>query len=162
MMCAPKTLLAMLLAATLAGCATQVEQAPSALPIPAQWRNQVGPGSTVEANWWRAFNDPALNQLVEQALRNNPDILIARSRVEQYRAQLRGAQGDNFPTLDAGVAASRARAVSAATGQPAQSSVFQGLLQANYNVDLWGERSSSIDAAKRAWRPSRPQPAPLS
>lgn len=148
MMPAPKTLLAMMLTATLAGCATKIGQAPSSLPIPAQWRNQVGPGATMEANWWRAFHDPALNQLVEQALRNNPDILIARSRVEQYRAQLRGAQGDNFPTLDAGVAVSRARTLSAVTGQPYQSSVFQGLLQANYNVDLWGERSSSIDAAQ--------------
>lgn len=145
---APKTLMMMMLTATLAGCATEVQQAPSALPIPMQWRNQVGPGAAVEASWWRAFNDASLNQLVEQALRNNPDILTARSRVDQYRAQLRGAQGDNFPTLDAGVAASRARAISAATGQPAQSTVFQGLLQANYNVDLWGERSSSIDAAK--------------
>ncbi|TDT01332.1 efflux transporter outer membrane subunit [Erwinia rhapontici] len=148
MMPAPKTLVMMMLTATLAGCATEVEQAPSALLIPMQWRNQVGPGAAVEASWWRAFNDASLNQLVEQALRNNPDILTARSRVDQYRAQLRGAQGDNFPTLDAGLAASRARAISAATGQPAQSTVFQGLLQANYNVDLWGERSSSIDAAK--------------
>lgn len=145
---APKTLFVMMLSATLAGCATEVEQAPSSLPIPTQWRNQVGPGAAVEARWWRAFNDPSLNRLVDQALRNNPDILTARSRVDQYRAQLRGAQGDNFPTLDAGVSATRARSLSAATGQPAESAVFQGLLQASYNVDLWGERSSSIDAAK--------------
>lgn len=145
---AQKALLALLLASMLSACATQVDQAPASLPIPDGWRSQVGPGAAVEANWWRAFGDPQLNQLVEQALRNNPDILIARSRVDQYRAQLRGAQGDNFPTLDAGVAATRARAISAVTGQPYQYSVFQGLLQANYNVDLWGARSSSIDAAK--------------
>ena len=141
------TLCALMMTATLAGCATQVEKAPASLPIPAQWRNQVGPGAAPEASWWQAFNDPALNQLVEQALRNNPDILTARSRVDQYRAQLRATQGDDFPTLDAGVAASRARAISAVTGQPYQYSVFQGLLQANYNVDLWGERSSSVNAA---------------
>ncbi|CCG86895.1 efflux transporter outer membrane subunit [Erwinia piriflorinigrans] len=143
-----KALSVMTLAAALSGCATHVERAPSSLPIPAQWRNQVGPGAAVEADWWRAFNDPALNQLVIQALHHNPDILTARSRVDQYRAQLRGAEGDNFPTLDAGVASSRARAISAVTGQPYQYSVFQGLLQANYQVDLWGERSSSIDAAR--------------
>ncbi|PRD15591.1 transporter [Pantoea coffeiphila] len=148
MMPAQKALLVLLLASMLSACATQVDQAPASLPIPEGWRSQVGPGAAVEANWWRAFGDPQLNQLVEQALRNNPDILIARSRVDQYRAQLRGAQGDNFPTLDAGVAATRARAISAVTGQPYQYSVFQGLLQANYNVDLWGARSSSIDAAK--------------
>lgn len=148
MMASRQTLLVMMMTAALAGCATQVEKAPSSLPIPAQWRSQVGPGAAVEASWWRAFNDSSLNQLVEQALRNNLDILTARSRVDQYRAQLRGAEGDDFPTLDAGVAATRARAISAVTGQPYQYSVFQGLLQANYNVDLWGERSSSVDAAK--------------
>lgn len=141
-------LLAVLLTATLSGCATHVERAPTSLPIPEGWRSQVGPTAAVEAEWWRAFNDPLLNQLVEQALRHNPDILIARSRVDQYRAELRAAQGDSFPTLDVGVASTRARAISAVTGQPYQYSVFQGLLEANYNVDLWGARSDSIEASK--------------
>ncbi|KAI0244665.1 hypothetical protein L0F63_004950 [Massospora cicadina] len=143
-----RALLAVTLAVTLAGCATEVEKAPGSLPVPSQWRNQVGPSSAVEADWWRAFGDEDLNRLVEQALRNNLDILTARSRVDLYRAQLRADQGDNFPTLDAGVAASHARALSSVTGQPYEYAVFQGLLQANYDVDLWGARSSSIDAAK--------------
>lgn len=141
-------LLTGLLISVLSGCATNVQQAPASLPIPDGWRSHVGPAAPVEQNWWQAFGDPQLNQLVLQALRNNPDILIARSRVDQYRAQLRGAQGDNFPTLNAGVNATRERTLSAVTGQPYDHSVFQGLLQANYNVDLWGARSSSIDAAK--------------
>ncbi|WP_338562785.1 efflux transporter outer membrane subunit [Erwinia sp. E_sp_B04_7] len=142
------SLLAVTIAAVLTGCATEVDKAPGSLPIPQQWRNQVGPASAVEQAWWHAFGDASLNRLVDQALRNNLDILTARSRVDQYRAELRGAMGDNFPTLDAGVAASHARALSSVTGQPYESAVFQGLLQANYEVDLWGARSSSIDAAK--------------
>lgn len=136
--------------ALLAGCATEVEKAPQSLLIPQQWRNQVGPGAPVEANWWRAFNDADLNRLVEQGLRNNPDILTARSRVDQYRAQLRGAEGDNFPTLQAGVNASHARALSSVTGQPYEYALFQGMLEANYNVDLWGTRSSSLEAARQS------------
>ncbi|MFU9135605.1 efflux transporter outer membrane subunit [Erwinia tasmaniensis] len=141
------SLSALLVAATLTGCATQVEKAPGALPIPQQWRNQVGPSSPVEAGWWRNFNDDNLNRLVSQALRNNLDILTARSRVDQYRAQLRGAEGDNLPTLNAGVSATHARALSSVSGQPYEYAVFQGLLQASYDVDIWGARSSSIDAA---------------
>ncbi|WP_156484951.1 MULTISPECIES: efflux transporter outer membrane subunit [unclassified Erwinia] len=137
----------MLVVTALTGCATQVEKAPGALPIPQQWRNQVGPSSPVEAGWWRNFNDDNLNRLVSQALRNNLDILTARSRVEQYRAQLRGAEGDNLPTLNAGVSATHARALSSVSGQPYEYAVFQGLLQASYDVDIWGARSSSIDAA---------------
>jgi len=136
------------MALLLTGCATQVEKAPASLPIPDAWRNNVGPSAAPEAAWWRAFHDEYLNRLVTQALRNNPDILTARSRVDQYRAQLRATQGDNFPTLNAGVAATRERTLSSVTGQPYETDVFQGLLQANYEVDLWGARSSSISAAQ--------------
>nr|WP_195761690.1 efflux transporter outer membrane subunit [Pantoea sp. 201603H] len=143
-----KRLLALLLPLMLAACATEVDKAPDSLLIPPQWRNQIGPMSAPEEDWWRAFGDEDMNRLVIQALRNNPDILIARSRVDQYRAQLRAAQGDNYPTLDVGVGATRARALSAASGLPIENTVFRGLLQANYDVDLWGARSNSIGAAR--------------
>ena len=142
-----RILLASLLALLVGGCATEVAKAPSSLPIPASWRQQVGPAAAPEAEWWRSFADENLNFLVNQALNHNSDILTARARVDQYRAQLRAAQGDNFPTLSAGVAATHQRALSAATGQPYENAVFQGLLQANYEVDLWGSRRNSIRAA---------------
>lgn len=140
--------LASLMALMVSGCATEVEKAPTSLPIPDSWRQQVGPSAAPEAQWWQRFGDDNLNQLVKQALQHNSDILIARSRVDQYRAQLRAAQGDNFPTLSAGVAATHQRALSAVTGQPYENAVFQGLLQANYEVDLWGSRSNSIRASQ--------------
>jgi len=143
-----RILLASWVALLLVGCATEVEKAPSSLPIPDSWRQQVGPTAAPEAQWWRSFGDDNLNHLVNQALNHNSDILTARSRVDQYRAQLRAAQGDNFPTLSAGVAATHQRALSAATGLPYENAVFQGLLQANYEVDLWGSRSNSIRAAE--------------
>ena len=143
-----RQLFASLIALALSGCATEVEKAPSSLPIPDSWRQQVGPLAAPEASWWKKFGDANLNRLVSQALQHNSDILLARTRVDQYRAQLRAAQGDNFPTLSAGVAASHQRALSAATGQPYENAVFQGLLQANYEVDLWGSRSNSIRAAQ--------------
>ena len=150
-----RLLLASLAVLTLAGCATEVEKAPSSLPIPPQWRNQVGPAAAPEAEWWHAFGDDNLNRLVAQALRNNLDILTARSRVEQYRAQLRAAQGDNFPTLSAGAGVTHQRALSSVTGQPYESAVYQGLLQANYNVDFWGARSSSIAASEASLEAQR-------
>ena len=143
-----RLILASLMALMVSGCATEVEKAPTSLPIPDSWRQQVGPSAAPEAQWWQRFGDDNLNRLVNQALQHNSDILIARSRVDQYRAQLRAAQGDNFPTLSAGVAATHQRALSAVTGQPYENAVFQGLLQANYEVDLWGSRSNSILASQ--------------
>lgn len=118
------------------------------LIIPTQWREQVGPTAAVEARWWQAFNDPVLSQLVEQALRNNTDILTARARVDEYRARLRAANGDRLPSLDAGVNGTRARVLSSATGLPIYSTVYQGTLQASYDVDLWGRRADTAAAAR--------------
>ncbi|WP_413727793.1 efflux transporter outer membrane subunit [Sodalis sp. RH19] len=122
--------------------------AQSSLLIPAQWREKVGPAAPVEARWWREFNDPVLSRLVEQALRNNTDILTARARVDEYRARLRAANGDRLPSLDAGVDGTRARVLSSATGLPVYSTVYQGTLQAGYDVDLWGRRSATAAAAR--------------
>lgn len=142
-----RLMLATLTALLLSGCATEVEKAPASLPIPESWRQQVGPGAAPEAQWWRAFGDDHLNRLVSQALLHNSDILTARARVDQYRAQLRAAEGDDYPAVTAGAGATHQRAISAATGLPYENAVFQASLQANYDVDLWGSRRNNISAA---------------
>ena len=37
-------------------------------------------------DWWQGFNDPALNQLVVEALSEGPDVQLAVSRVREARA----------------------------------------------------------------------------
>ncbi|ELQ6264193.1 efflux transporter outer membrane subunit [Cronobacter malonaticus] len=133
----------------LAGCHSgNVEQARPSLIIPPAWRAAVGPSSPTEGFWWRNFHDSALNRYVDQALRYNSDVLLARERVNQYQAQVQAAQGDRFPTLDAGFSAGRSRSQSAATGLPVYGDLYKGSLNASYNVDIWGEYASAADAAK--------------
>ena len=49
------------------------------------------------ADWWRLYNDPVLDSLVEDALAANTDMRQALARVERVRASLRGARGDRLP-----------------------------------------------------------------
>ena len=37
------------------------------------------------ATWWRALNDPELDSLVERAIKSNPDLEIALTRLQQAR-----------------------------------------------------------------------------
>jgi len=48
-------------------------------------------------NWWRAFNDPVLDQLIDRAYRENLPLRIAGVRVLEARAQLGIAIGGLFP-----------------------------------------------------------------
>ncbi len=56
------------------------------------------------ANWWKAFNDPVLDQLIEKALTSkdggNLDLLIATERVLEARASLVQANAAFLPSLD--------------------------------------------------------------
>ncbi|TDQ23573.1 NodT family efflux transporter outer membrane factor (OMF) lipoprotein [Raoultella sp. BIGb0149] len=140
--------LALALSVALAGCrSADVPPAAPSLQIPAAWRADIGPASPLEGVWWRNFHDSQLNQYVEQALRYNSDVLIARERVNEYQARAYAADGSLFPSLDASLTGSRARAQSAATGLPAHSTVYKGGLTASYDVDIWGANRSAADAA---------------
>lgn len=51
--------------------------------------------------WWRGFNDPELNSLIDRATANNLDLRIAESRLRQARAQ-RGVVGSAlWPEINA-------------------------------------------------------------
>ncbi|HFZ8993387.1 TPA: efflux transporter outer membrane subunit [Citrobacter freundii] len=138
-----------LLALVITGCqSVDVEPASPSLQIPAAWRQSNGPASPTERVWWRNFHDSYLNRYVDQALRNNSDVLIARERVNEYQAQVYAAEGSLFPTLDAGLDGTRARTQSAATGLPAYTTLYRGNLTASYDVDIWGVNRSTANAAR--------------
>jgi NodT family efflux transporter outer membrane factor (OMF) lipoprotein len=140
---------ALMVAAALTACqSVDVTPAKPSLQIPAQWRASTGPSSPAEQLWWRNFHDNHLNHYVDQALRNNSDVLIARERINEYQARVYAAEGSLFPSLDASATGTRARTQSAATGQPIYSTLYKGSLTASYDVDIWGVNRSTANAAE--------------
>ena len=59
--------------------------------------------------WWEAFDDSALNQLVETALGSNFDLEEAVARVDQARARARMARAARLPAMQAAVGPSETR-----------------------------------------------------
>ncbi len=59
--------------------------------------------------WWKTFNDPQLDALIDRAVKNNNSLLQAEARVRQARAQLGIEWGTEFPTLSANISASRSQ-----------------------------------------------------
>ena len=96
-------LASLLAAAALAGCTVGPNYRPPEAAVPAGFGEPQAPaGATVDpARWWTAFDDPMLTSLVERALKDNPDIAIAASRVRQARLQEISAYAVGRPTVDA-------------------------------------------------------------
>jgi multidrug efflux system outer membrane protein len=147
---------ALALGTALPGCRIAVPPPPAAtLDVPQAWRGEaspaqaeVGPGAgAVEANWWRAFGDPALDALVTQALARNGDIRTARARLQEYQARIRVARSAQEPSLTAGVTPTRARAIGP-LGTPVESTAIQGNVQAAYELDPFGRLDNATEAAR--------------
>ena len=144
-----RTLVSLLVAAVLAGCA--VTQ-----PVPPKY--DLPPGTATAAqnelleHWWTAFNDPVLNALIEEALAGNWDLKVALTRIEAARSQVLLAQSNLIPSIDLNATATRSR-VSAKTSPPlpagAQlaSNNFGVSLQLSYEIDLWGKYRAGLLAA---------------
>jgi NodT family efflux transporter outer membrane factor (OMF) lipoprotein len=57
--------------------------------------------------WWRSFNDAELDALIERAIRANPDIEIALTRLQEARMRYAGLVGGALPQVAASAAAGR-------------------------------------------------------
>ncbi|WP_445192281.1 efflux transporter outer membrane subunit [Sphingomonas sp. Tas61C01] len=93
---------AALVASLLAGCTVGPNYAPAEVPVPAAFAGPQPAGASVDpAHWWTAFGDPELDRLIAIALKDNPDIAVAASRVRQARLQEIAARATGRPTIDA-------------------------------------------------------------
>ncbi|MFC5480301.1 efflux transporter outer membrane subunit [Massilia suwonensis] len=100
--------------------------------------------------WWLAFQDPRLTELVDEATKNNASLAVAAARVKQARAIAGIAQADRLPQVGLGVGAQRARpAPLEAGGSLAPQNSYSASLSASYEVDLFGRVSSSVEAARQ-------------
>ncbi|RCS56869.1 efflux transporter outer membrane subunit [Parvibium lacunae] len=103
-------------------------------------------------HWWRTFNDPVLDQLLEEAAYSNQDIQLAAARVEEAQAQSVYTNLSRYPGIDANVGASRAK-ISETTGRAAPgirttNNNFLASLAINYEIDFWGKYSRANEAAR--------------
>lgn len=117
---------------------TQSFQAP-----PAAW-----PGDT----WWRRYEDPQLNALMDEALRESPTLAQAEARVRRARALAEQQRAAALPQVSANAQAAEHRQ-SYNLGIP-QDFVPKGYndtgratLDLNWDLDLFGRNRASLAAA---------------
>lgn len=154
-----KTLKLSLLAATtaglLAGCMVgpNYQRPETGLPPAYPEASTSSTVAPVNAEWWRDFNSPQLNALVERALRDSTDIQVALARVEQATATLDAANATLLPEFDLAGSATRNR-ISSLTATPLPASVdpvrndfrAAGTLM-SYELDFWGRARRARESA---------------
>lgn len=135
----------------LAGCAVQPDYQRPALELPQAWKESV-PRAATPSRWWDIYADPGLDRLIDEALAQNADVLVAVARVDEARALLGEAQSAFRPQVDAGARAGRSLS-SAATGllppgAQRERDNYRASLNVSYEIDLFGRLRAASGAAR--------------
>lgn len=115
--------------------AYQQQGKPAASPVTAK----------VEAQWWRAYNSPALNTLMQEALDDVAVLRQAQARILQAQAQARIAGASLLPELQGNLSAQRDAPFSSSHGD-SRSQYVAGVFM-SYELDLWGRNSAQANSA---------------
>jgi NodT family efflux transporter outer membrane factor (OMF) lipoprotein len=149
----------------LAGCAVGPNYKRPAAPTATKWdlaepwREGAPKDALPKGQWWTIFRDDDLNALETQALTANQTIKISLARLEQARATAAIQVSTLFPTVSTSPSAERQRLSGnrptngvPVTLQPVTQNTFVLPFSVSYEVDLFGRRRRSIEAAEAAYR----------
>jgi len=107
-------------------------------------------------NWWRVFNDPVLEGLVQTAYEQNLPLQIAGVRVLEARALLGMVVGDIYPQSQTGFGALEYNRISGSSADlwyPGSANQGMGYWQGNFGIgaswelDFWGKFRRAIQSA---------------
>jgi NodT family efflux transporter outer membrane factor (OMF) lipoprotein len=103
------------------------------------------------AAWWKRFNDPVLNTLIETAFRQNLSLHIAGIRILEARAQLGIAVGNQYPQIQQlrgdytgyGLSENTANTIS---GMDTKYTAANIGFDAAWELDFWGKFRRAVES----------------
>jgi NodT family efflux transporter outer membrane factor (OMF) lipoprotein len=143
------------------GCAVGPDYHRPNMAAPAQWGEPMTGGETNGvssiAAWWKNFNDPELDSLLDRAVQSNLDLKIATARVREARAQYGISSADQWPSVETSDSYTRLResknqpligALPLPPGVPFENNVYQAGFDASWELDVFGGTRRATEAAK--------------
>lgn len=99
--------------ALLGGCAIPARTTPppglARLPAVAKPAAASAPGLWPDSRWWESFSDPGLNRIIAAGIRNNPDLALAKARLDEARSRVLAARSALGTSLTAEADVTRQR-----------------------------------------------------
>ncbi len=147
----------------IAGCAVGPDYATPKLDTPQRWTE--APLAQANAlhlrDWWKTFNDPTLNWLVERAIQSNLDLKLAEARIREARANREMTFTNLLPIIsmrsdsigrhnnsNLGTASSGGLSGGSLGTSNQTVGIFQNGFDATWEIDLFGGIRRSVEAAE--------------
>ena len=112
----------------------------------------------IPGQWWNVYQSRPLDELIQQAMRANPDVQSAIQAIKAAQQNARAQRAALFPVVTAtgsGTQNQVSNSLSAPTNNPNSFifGLFTGLLNVSYVLDLWGgtrRAAESLEATAEA------------
>jgi NodT family efflux transporter outer membrane factor (OMF) lipoprotein len=162
-------LIAALMSSLIAGCAVGPNFKPPAAPQVKEYTatplasalggNEAGaqvqhfvPGSDISADWWTLFHSAPLNELIEESLKNNPDLKAAQAALLTARENVLAQRGAFYPSVAASFDASRQRQSGQISPTPDSNvflyNLFTPQVTISYVPDVFGLNRRTMESLK--------------
>jgi outer membrane protein, multidrug efflux system len=141
-----------LLSAGLVGCAVGPNYKRPSVPVPEGFYGSAErvaeARSFADLPWWEVFRDPALQQLIDEALRNGFDARLAAARVEEARALYGVARGEQFPAVGYQGGWERSRPDQTQSRSTEAETSWTAKLGFQWELDIFGRIRRQTEAAR--------------
>ncbi len=110
--------------------------------------------------WWKQFEDPALNALIDEGLAdgNSIDLRRAEARLRGAEAVVRGAQASTYPSVNFNGSVVRDRFSENYIFPPpfggSTFNIISSTLDFRYDIDFWGRNRAAIESTQSQQRAS--------
>jgi NodT family efflux transporter outer membrane factor (OMF) lipoprotein len=123
----------------------------SSAPVQGGAAQQFVAGQDIPAQWWTLFRSPALNALIEHALKNNPNLAAADAALRVAQENLYAQQGAFFPTVTASYTPSRQKTpigslTTNATSGASLYTLHTAQLNVGYTLDVFGANRREVES----------------
>ena len=143
----------------LGGCTVGPDYQKPAMELPqsfkegAQWQRAASnPQGALDSQWWLAYQDPVLNDLVARSAKANQSIIAAEAAYRLAQAQVASSRAGLWPTVGVGVSGSRGQggdgSSSSSTASTGVKNTVSATLTASWEPDLWGQVRRGIESSQ--------------
>ena len=126
---------------------TTTESTPNTIGGQAQ---QFSEGDDIPAQWWTLFHSPELDALIKRSLERNPSLKTAQAALAVAREGTLAQEGAYYPTVAAGMAASRQKTSAEISPVPNSGAQYFNLYTPQVNVsyvpDVFGLNKRTVES----------------
>ena len=129
---------------------TPISQTTPSVPGPGGSAQLFVQGMDIPGQWWTLFHSEPLNGLIDDSIKNNPDLAAAQQALVSAVENVKAQRGAYYPQVSAGVDPTRQKVGNVLSSNLASNSTLYNLttaqLSISYTPDLWGANRRQVES----------------